>query len=105
MLTRRACAQGYATLERLRATSDACERARIEADAAGPLFRAAAGLGPGGGAAELPGPSSPNQAPAQLGGAGSLVRGLLRELLADMTGAYQDEGPQVLLPLFPTHLP
>ena len=80
---------------------------RIESDAAGPLFRAAAGLGPDLDTAEHPGllpggPSAPDQAlrlgqVASLGGAGPLVRELLRELLTDMTGAYQYEGPQVLL--------
>ena len=81
--------QGYATLDLLRSASDPAERERIACGAAGPLFRAAAGLG--------------GDADAAAGGDASGDRELMRELLhvlvADMTGTYQDEGPQVQCPL------
>ena len=76
--------QGYATLDLLRSASDAPERERIACEAAGPLFRAAAGLG---GAADA-------AAGGDATGDGELMRELLHVLVADMTGAYQSEGPQ-----------
>ncbi|KAK9814266.1 hypothetical protein WJX72_003104 [[Myrmecia] bisecta] len=78
--------KGYSTLHLLKRTQEPASRRRILAEAARPLFRAAACLLP----------QNASQPPSN-GSSRQLLRQLLQQVLTDTTGSYTDEGPQAVV--------